>query len=302
MSDINIKGQLFINKNQKNLRQQNSPEEFNKLQNHLRNFLEIKIDLVANPTPGFTYIPTNRFIYGGNSAGAGPKELKKVSSFFIQTEETSLGEYVAFLTDLCQQNKIKIAESHFPRTFGQNRQDQPLLKRVQKEIKPKLELLMESWPDTTKENWKQTPVRGITYLDAKAYLNWLNKKTNTNKNYRLPTEEEWELASRGVDGRKYGWGPSFEKGFTILTQGYGAVNVQANHLELKKGFYRDESAFGVKNMGGGVAEWVEGYFNSEDAISPPKDSSKILRVIRGNAWGLTPVGLGSAFRTNGPES
>ncbi|MEK7485616.1 MAG: SUMF1/EgtB/PvdO family nonheme iron enzyme, partial [Planctomycetota bacterium] len=149
------------------------------------------------------------------------------------------------------------------------------------------------------KNWKSLPLGGISYLDTQAYIAWISQRDQ--KPYRLPNEEEWELAARGVDGRKYSWGNHFHPEFARLTQGYGGMSW--SELENKdENKTKDESPFGVHHLAGSVAEWVEGFFDPESAKSANQEKEReVLHIIRGNAWGLTPIGLECAFRTNGPQ-
>ncbi len=56
------------------------------------------------------------------------------------------------------------------------------------------------------------PVVGVSWFEAEAYCNWLSAERD--EEIRLPTEEEWERAVRGVDGWRYPWGDEFD--FTRL--------------------------------------------------------------------------------------
>ena len=240
--------------------------------------LKVNYELISKETgqktEGFTYIPKGPkgFYYGGNSAGAAKMSWKKIPhGFFIQTKETTLGEYADFLEELAKKSKRgkERAQERFPRNFGNNWTLLAFMGKQEKldekdknyyKIVPTLRLnnMLENQPPKNK-NWRELPVRGVSYNDAKAFLRWKNFKDKLGREYRLPTEEEWELAARGADGRQYTWGNHFEIGVARLTQGYGGVELKINEEKLKEKF-RDYSVFGVQDLAGNLAEWVEGHF------------------------------------------
>ncbi|MEQ8768177.1 MAG: SUMF1/EgtB/PvdO family nonheme iron enzyme [Planctomycetota bacterium] len=94
------------------------------------------------------------------------------------------------------------------------------------------------WQDA-RHNRPQQPVVGVSYEDCLAYAKWAGKE--------LPTEEQWEKAARGDDGRRYPWGPRFDR---------TRVNYNSEDLDDVASHPKNESPFGALDMAGGVWEWT----------------------------------------------
>jgi formylglycine-generating enzyme required for sulfatase activity len=105
-------------------------------------------------------------------------------------------------------------------------------------------------------------VINVSWNDAKAYVAWLSRKTG--KQYRLPTEAEWEYAARG------GTTTTFSFGQTITTD-------QVNYDGSPSGLNRQKTlpvgsfpanAFGLHDMHGNVWEWIEDCWSAGTADTP----------------------------------
>jgi serine/threonine-protein kinase len=100
-----------------------------------------------------------------------------------------------------------------------------------------------------------TPVFGVSWLDAHAFLEWRNAQAAASGEpwvYDLPTANEYEKAARGVDGRPFPWGDRFDPSLTVCPY-HGAdwlLNAPAG-LEP-----RDESVYGVRDLAGSREEWL----------------------------------------------
>jgi formylglycine-generating enzyme required for sulfatase activity len=100
------------------------------------------------------------------------------------------------------------------------------------------------------------PVKGISWNDADVYCKWLSKLTG--RNYRLPTEAEWEKAARGTDGLVYPWGDvfDFKKSNTFET----GIN---DTSDVGKFSPNGDSIYGCADMVGNVWEFCADWMNTD---------------------------------------
>ncbi|MGR8980186.1 MAG: tetratricopeptide repeat protein [Gammaproteobacteria bacterium] len=166
-------------------------------------------------------------------------------------------------------------------------------------------------------NWKNPgfnqdnshPVVCVSSDDAEAYLRWLNKKTG--KNFRLPTEAEWEYAARSGTKTERFWGNDAHKACSYANVGdltaLKPLNANASKSHncsdgyvytAPTGSFK-ANAFGLYDMLGNVSEWTcsayseNGYDGSEIRCT----TSVVLgRSVRGGTWGSGPEAVRSALR------
>lgn len=116
------------------------------------------------------------------------------------------------------------------------------------------------------------PAVSINWYEADAYCRWLGR--------RLPSEEEWEKAARGTDGRIYPWGNEYDqkKGNTGSAGIGRAVPVGS--------FEGDKSPYGVYDMAGNVIEWTASWYKPYPGSDLKSDDfGEKFKVVRGDSWG-----------------
>ncbi len=100
------------------------------------------------------------------------------------------------------------------------------------------------------------PVTNISWEDAKSYLDWLNSRAGGHR-YRLLTEAEWEYAARAGVNTAYAFGERITT--TQATYRVRTSSTVGAH---------EPNAFGVLDMHGNVAEWVEDCYAANYELAP----------------------------------
>ncbi len=141
------------------------------------------------------------------------------------------------------------------------------------------ESVMESNPSNFKG--ANRPVEQVSWTDIQEFLQKLNFKTG--KNYRLPTEAEWEYAARGGNqskGYKYSGSNSIDK----VAWYDGNSSSQTHEVGQNQ-----PNELGIYDMSGNVWEccsdwYAENYYKSSPSKNPQGPSSGSTRVLHGGSW------------------
>ena len=123
------------------------------------------------------------------------------------------------------------------------------------------------------------PVENVSWEDAQEFIRKLNIKTG--RNYRLPTEAEWEYAARG--GKKSA-GYRYSGSNTINNVSWNASNSgdSTHPVGLKS-----PNELGIYDMSGNVWEWCGDWsapYSASAQTNPTGVSSGSYRVLRGGSW------------------
>ncbi len=132
---------------------------------------------------------------------------------------------------------------------------------------------------------RDNPAVYISWDDAKEFIRKLNNKDG--KQYRLPTEAEWEYACRAGSSSKYSFGDSkyqLREYAWIRKNTHSVGNSYAHNVGTKKA-----NSWGLYDMHGNVSEWCEDwyghkYYSSESMTNPMGPSTGQVRVFRGSSW------------------
>jgi formylglycine-generating enzyme required for sulfatase activity len=140
------------------------------------------------------------------------------------------------------------------------------------------------WQD---EKWNQPdhPVVGVSWFEAVAFCLWLNAQiygVSRQLNIMLPTEQQWQRAAQGDDGRAYPWGSKWDP--NRCNSNVGRIRVdRTTPVTQLEGINKGDSLFGVVDMVGNVWEWCcTNYETGAQGFSIPANE----RTLRGGSWDM----------------
>ena len=167
----------------------------------------------------------------------------------------------------------------------------------------KYQVTQEQWEAVMKKNpaffkGNKRPVETVSWLDAKDFIKKLNEITR--KNFRLPSEAEWEYAARGG---KFSQGYTYAGSDKLKQVGWYGEN--SNEETREVGLLRPNE-LGIYDMSGNVWEWCADDWH-EDYKNAPDDGTAWVdvpdrganRVLRGGSYWINPVYCRSALRDRG---
>lgn len=201
---------------------------------------------------------------------AQPQHQVTISPFLMERTEVTYEQYLIFLNALG-------AGSHRNGCFGQ-----PCMQtRNESETS---NVTFDSANYSVLPVINLLPVTNVTWYGAQAYCQALGR--------RLPTEAEWELAARGVNGRLYPWGDTWiEANASTSRSPLIDPRVKAQVDAYPSGATPE----GILNLAGNVEEWTADWYDANfyrrpeaSGVDPTGPSVGTEKVVRGGAWDLVP--------------
>jgi formylglycine-generating enzyme required for sulfatase activity len=162
-------------------------------------------------------------------------------------------------------------------------------------------------PNPSRFKGDNRPVEKVSWLDATEFCKRLSSQTG--REYKLPSEAQWEYACRAETTTPFHFGETIT---TDLANYRGTDDQWGSYGRGTKGEYREQTTevgsflanrFGLHDMHGNVLEWCEDDYHNSYEGAPidgtawiDSDRTNTYRVLRGGSWYYFPGVCRSAFR------
>jgi len=233
-------------------------------------------DLGNFQTLSMVAIPQGKFMMGAIAKEKGSSDRER-PVHRVKVEKFSIGEY-----PITQSQWRKVAQ----------------LPQIKQELKL----------DPSHFKGDSRPVENISWLEAVEFCDRLS--ASTGRQYRLPSEAEWEYACRGNTQTPFAYGETLtgELADYASTYAYAAETGSTYRRGTTSVGAFMPNAFGLYDLHGNVREWCADpwHENYSGALSKSKvwnkgGSDRSLRTLRGGSWANKPAHCRSAHRSGYPE-
>ena len=237
-------------------------------------------------------IPSGSFLMGspegeaGRQKNEGPQHKVSLDAFYLCTTETTLELFLAYYQETVTAKKDFLEVEEAKKDAEQAGEDVDAITGP-----------TPVYGDLTMGYGKQHPAIGMTWHNAMTFCRWLSKKTG--KQYRLPTEAEWEYACRAGTTSIFGFGD--DPGQLVDFAWHKANSDSETHDVAKK----KPNAWGVYDMLGNVSEWVYDFYGptaykeaakKNPAVNPKGPKRGRVHVARGGDYSSSKEQLRCAAR------
>ncbi len=275
------------------------------------------IDIPMIAIPGGTFQMGSDKKDGYSQPDEWPRHAVTVSPFFMSETEITWDQFWTFYAETMSEgrtppesvyaNNGRIARRMEARRLGQPSDDDDEVDAVSGPTPP------FGNPD---QGWGMgdRPAITMTYYAAETFCQWLSLKTG--RNYRLPTEAEWEYAARGGTETPYFFEgkPARFTSKSLRNKVFGADTTGINRYAIYAVNSRNRTQepsrvkanpFGLKNMLGNVLEYCSDWYSADayaqtpdGAVDPKGPATGTEHVVRGGNYAADAADVRSATRAH----
>jgi len=240
---------------------------------------KISFDMVLIPAGNFKMgSPADE---AGRKDDEGPRHEVTLDSYYLCTAETTIQLFMAYYQETVSAKKDFITTQQPKETENVDAITGPT----------------PVYGDMTMGYENQHPAMGMTWYNAMTFCRWLSKRTG--KQYRLPTEAEWEYACRAGSTSAFCAGDDPEK-LKEFAWYEATADSETSTVAKKK-----PNAWGLYDMSGNVREWVFDFYSPDaykqaaaktPAVNPKGPETGEIHVARGGDYSCSAEELRCAAR------